>query len=78
MERILKGWNFVRLIRLALGVFITVQSIIAREWLLGFAGLFLTGTALFNVGCCGIYGCQPVIKSNTSPAKDIIYEEVDA
>jgi hypothetical protein len=78
MEKILKGWNFVRVIRFAFGVFIAVQSIITREWLLGFAGLFLTGTALFNVGCCGIYGCQPLIKSNTGPAKEIIYEEVDA
>jgi hypothetical protein len=78
MERILKGWNFVRLIRLALGAFITVQSFITREWLLGFAGLFLTGTALFNVGCCGIYGCQPVIKSHSGQVKEISYEEVDA
>jgi hypothetical protein len=78
MERIIKGWNFVRLIRLALGLFITVQSMMTREWILGFAGLFLTGTALFNIGCCGVYGCEPVIKSNSGAAKDVIYEEVDA
>jgi hypothetical protein len=79
MERILKGWNFVRLIRLGLGVFITVQSVMSREWILGFAGIFLTATALFNVGCCGIYGCQPLIKPGSGPVKnEIIYEEVDA
>ena len=78
MERILKGWNFVRLIRLVLGIYIMIQSFMTREWILGFAGLFLTGTALFNVGCCGVYGCQPMVKANSVPAKEVIYEEVDA
>ena len=78
MERITKGWNFVRLIRLALGLLITVQSLMTREWLAVFAGLFLTGTALFNLGCCGAYGCRPVIRPHSGPAKEIFYEEVDA
>jgi len=76
MERIKKGWNFVRLVRLALGLYITVESALTHEWMLACAGLFLTGTALFNVGCCGIYGCQPTIRSTTGPAKEIIYEEL--
>ena len=78
MERIIKGWNFVRLIRLVLGLYIMVQSVLTKEWILGFAGFFLAGTALFNVGCCGVYGCQPTFKSNSGPAKEIVYEEVDA
>jgi len=78
MERITKGWNFVRWVRLALGLYITVESILTKEWTLACAGLFLTGTALFNIGCCGIYGCQPMLRSNHVPAKEIIYEEVDA
>ena len=78
MERITKGWNFVRLIRLALGLFITVQSLTTRDWTLACAGLFLTGTALFNWGCCGLYGCQPMIKRQSGPAKEMMYEEVDA
>jgi hypothetical protein len=78
MERIIKGWNFVRLIRLVLGLWITVQSLLMGEWIMGCAGLFLTGTALFNLGCCGAYGCQPLVKSGSGPAKEIIYEEMDA
>jgi len=78
MERIIKGWNFVRLVRLALGLYIMIESIMTKEWILACAGLFLTGTAVFNVGCCGAYGCQPMIKSNAGPVKEIIYEEVDA
>ena len=78
MERILKGWNFVRLIRLVLGMYITVQSAMTGEWILGIAGLFLTGMAVWNLGCCGVNGCYPVMKSNPGLVKDIIYEEVDA
>jgi len=78
MERILKGWNFVRLIRLILGIYIIVQSVLTGEWILGFAGLFVTGMGLWNLGCCGMYGCYPVIKSNPRLIKEVIYEELDA
>jgi hypothetical protein len=78
MERILKGWNFVRLVRLVLGLYITVQSVLTAEWILGIAGSFLTGMALWNLGCCDMYSCYHDIKSNPELVKEIIYEEVDA
>lgn len=78
MERILKGWNFIRLIRLIFGVWIVAQAIVEHEWILGLAGIFFAGTALFNVGCCGVNVCQPSIKTNSGVNKEIIYEEVDA
>jgi hypothetical protein len=78
MERILKGWNFIRLIRLVFGIWIGVQAILQQEWMLGFAGIFFAGTALFNVGCCGVNSCQPLVKANPGQTKEIIYEEVDA
>jgi len=78
MDRIAKGWNFVRGIRLALGLYILLQSVLTREWVLACAGLFLSVTAVFNVGCCGIYGCQPMIRAKIDPNKEITYEEVDA
>jgi hypothetical protein len=77
MERILKGWNFMRALRLVLGLYIAVQSVTTGEWMLGIAGLFLSGTALMNIGCCGVNGCQPIVRSNPDPKKEIIYEEVD-
>jgi hypothetical protein len=78
MERITKGWNFMRALRLFLGLYITVQSVITKDWVFITAGLFLTGTALMNIGCCGAYGCQPMIRSDRVPNKEVIYEEVDA
>ncbi len=76
MERILKGWNFVRVIRFVFGLVICWQAIVMKEWMLFFAGLFFTGTALYNVGCCGMAGCQAITKSVKNPDQEIIYEEL--
>jgi hypothetical protein len=81
MERILKGWNFMRVVRLLIGLYAGWQSVVMQEWMLGLAGVFVAGTALMNVGCCGVNSCQPMIKTKTGAAgspKDVIYEEVDA
>jgi hypothetical protein len=78
MENVLKGWNFMRALRLVFGLYITIQAVVTKDWIFALAGLFLTGTALMNVGCCGINGCQPLIRSNAKPDKEVIYEEVDA
>ena len=68
----------MRVVRLVFGLYIGWQSIAMKEWGLGLAGLFIAGTALLNMVCCGIYGCQPLIKKNPAPSKEIIYEEVVA
>jgi len=78
MERILKGWNFMRVIRLLMGLYILAESIRTQDWLFGFAGFFLTATAVWNIGCCGVSGCRPLIRSNAGTGyKEVIYEEVD-
>jgi hypothetical protein len=78
MESILKNWNIVRVIRLLLGLSVCWQSVVMHEWILGFAGIFVAGNALFNVGCCGINGCQIAAKPNPGLTKEISYEEVDS
>lgn len=68
MKNYLKQWNFMRVLRLALGVLITVQGIIANEWLLAGAGAMFTLMPLLNVGCCGESGCSiPASNSNRKP-----------
>ncbi|MBL7931643.1 MAG: hypothetical protein JNL60_07070 [Bacteroidia bacterium] len=80
-NRLLTGWTFMRILRLALGVFMTVQAISGSDFLLGMLGLILLLQAFYNVGCCGTYGCD----INQSPGKqasvpksteDITFEEV--
>lgn len=65
MRNYLRNWDFMRVLRLALGIFIIVQGIIAKEWLLaGIGGLFSL-MPLMNIGCCGVSGCSAAVpKSN--------------
>ena len=75
-QAILHNWNFMRFLRLVAGIAITVQAIIARDMMLGIAGLLFTGMPLFNIGCCGTNGCAAPVKKKTITTKDITYEEV--
>ncbi|MEO5998238.1 MAG: hypothetical protein ABIN89_15935 [Chitinophagaceae bacterium] len=75
-QSILSNWNFLRLLRLVIGVAIIVQGILARDILFGLAGLLFTSMAVFNIGCCGTGGCSVPSKKISQPTKDISYEEV--
>lgn len=62
---LLRGWNFMRVLRLALGIIITVQGIVTREWLLAVMGILFSLMPVLNIGCCGASGCNiPASKSN--------------
>lgn len=79
IQTILSNWNFIRLLRLIFGIATIVQAIMAKEVVFGIAGLLFTGMAIFNIGCCGLGGCNsPNISSKNSNTntKDIAYEEV--
>lgn len=73
------GWDFFRLVRLALGIAALVQAVILQEWVLALAGAFIGGMALANMGC-GVNGCR-MPQNYTTPTqknmKDISYEELD-
>jgi hypothetical protein len=78
MKNILSNWNFMRALRLILGVIIVVQGFEAKEWMYAFAGILLSGMAIANIGCCGVGGCSvPSRKENISSIQnDITYEEI--
>ncbi len=75
-QSILSNFTFIRFLRLAIGIAILVQAVIAKDILLGIAGLLFTGMAVFNVGCCGSGACNISAKKNDQTTKNIIYEEV--
>lgn len=77
IKTIISNWNFMRMLRLLAGIGITVQAMMLRDVLFALAGLLFTGMALFNIGCCGVDGCNAPEKNGTrSSAKEISYEEV--
>ena len=73
---ILSNWSFTRILRLMIGMVILYQAINAGDILIGLAGLFFTGMAVFNMGCCGSGGCYTSVKKDAATSKDITYEEV--
>jgi hypothetical protein len=74
---ILSNWNFMRFLRLGLGIFIIVQSVIVKDLTMGVLGILFTIMPIFNIGCCGVGGCATVPpKRSTETTKDITYEEV--
>ncbi|MBP6024945.1 MAG: hypothetical protein KA762_15250 [Ferruginibacter sp.] len=66
----------MRFLRLAMGIAILVQAVIAKDMLFAFAGIVFTAMPVFNIGCCGTAGCTAPPKKNPDTTKDIIYEEV--
>ena len=73
---ILSNWNFMRFLRLGLGIVIIVQSVIAKDWTMGIVGLLFTAMPVFNIGCCGTGGCNTALKKTAETTKEISYEEV--
>jgi len=92
MKNYLRNWNFMRFLRLAMGVFIIVQGVQTQQWLfiiLGalftlmpllnviILGALFTLMPLLNVGCCAASGCNAPIRSgNKTMPEEINYEEV--
>ncbi|SEH63179.1 hypothetical protein SAMN02927937_00575 [Paenimyroides aquimaris] len=76
MRNYLRNWSFMRVLRLALGIFIVVQGIMTKEWLIvGLGGLFSL-MPLMNIGCCGVSGCSTSVPRSNKKTEDITYEEV--
>lgn len=76
MKQILSNWNFIRFLRLGLGIAIIVQSAMAGNWTIGILGLVFTAMPVFNIGCCGTTGCTSPVKKYSETKKNISYEEV--
>jgi len=74
-QTIFSNWNFLRAMRLLIGLGILAQAVVAKDWLFGLAGIFFTAMPLLNVGCCGVNGCATPVNKKTNN-KEISYEEV--
>jgi len=75
-QAIFSNWDFMRFLRLGLGVAIVVQAAMAGSWAMGIAGLLFTAMPVFNIGCCGSGGCDTPAGKTNGTTDDIQYEEV--
>lgn len=80
MRTILTGWNFMRVLRLGIGIYALVGAWMQQELLLAAAGVFLVAMALFNVGCCAGGACNTGFsrtrKNEQENKETISFEEV--
>lgn len=57
MNRILKNWDLMRIIRLVLGIIIAIYAVTSKEYSFLILGGFLLFQAIMNISCCGSQGC---------------------
>ena len=76
-EQLLSNWNFMRVFRLALGIYIIVQGVQANEWMFIVLGALFSIMPLMNIGCCGTSGCNTTqVSTKNIKNEDVTYEEV--
>lgn len=75
MKAYLRGWNFMRIFRFAVGIFIIVQGYMMYEWLLMGVGAFFTLLPIFNVSC-GSSTCSPAPRRTSKTVDQIEFEEI--
>ncbi len=76
MKNYLRNWDLMRVLRLALGIFIIVQGIMATEWWFVIMGGLFSLMPLLNIGCCSSSGCYAPISKVRKKSDDITYEEI--
>lgn len=72
----LKSWNYMRMLRLALGVFIIAQGLISADGMIIGMGALLSLMSFLNVGCCGVSGCTTGSLKSRKGIDEISFEEV--
>ena len=76
-KTLLTNWNFMRLLRLGLGIYIAIQAVETQSKISMIFAVFFLFQALTNTGCCGSNGCAvPLKKNNSDKTDEIEYEEV--
>jgi len=75
---IFKNWNFVRLLRLAMGIFLVVEAVKSGIWFLIAVGAVFVAMPLLNIGCCASGNCAVTRPSPSSEKNnvEIDYEEI--
>ena len=74
-EILFQNWSFLRLLRLGLGVYITIQAVENQSIFSGVVAVFFIFQAVTNTACCGSNGCAIPIKKNHSDATEKVKSE---
>jgi hypothetical protein len=76
-QTLLTNWNFMRFLRLGIGIYLAIQAIDTQSAFAGVVAVFFLFQAVTNTGCCGSNGCAvPIKKSNTYKTEEVDFEEI--
>ena len=74
---LMSNWNFMRVFRLGVGIFIAIEAIKTQNIFSGLIALFFLYQSIVNTGCCGTQGCATnLMKNNSAKTEDVEFEEV--
>jgi len=73
-ENTFKSWNFLRILRLAMGIFLIVEAVKSGMWFLVCVGVIFVAMPLFNIGCCAAGNCS-LPKGNFREKGDALKDE---
>ncbi len=76
MKNDIRSWNFMRVLRLTLGIIVIVQGVAAQDWRFVVLGGVFSLLPVLNIGCCGTSGCYTTVSKNNKSNEDISYEEI--
>ena len=77
-EKLLTGWDFMRVLRLMLGVYIGIQAILLADTLSGMISIFFLYQAVTNTGCCGVRGCAVPTQEQGQSTQEVTFQEVES
>ncbi|MBI5858395.1 MAG: hypothetical protein HZB42_12195 [Sphingobacteriales bacterium] len=75
-QRILSGWNFIRILYLAAGIMILIQSIAGRQWAGIIVGAYFAAMGLFAIGCAAGKCYYPSQTKNKPEIAEAEFEEI--
>ena len=73
----IENWNLMRLIRLIGGIYFCVGGVMKGDIISGVLGGILLIQAVYNLGCCGVNGCNTNInQKGENKITDVEFEEI--
>ena len=78
MKRFLNSWNYIRVLRLALGIMVFAQGISLNDWMLITTGTLFSLLPVLNLGCCSMGTCKRTrqIIENKKVIENPVYEKI--
>jgi len=80
IDRMRYGWNFLRWLRLSIGIFILIEGIISGVGMFILLGVIFTLMPLLNMGCCSTSSCgidNTPFNKEESEDLEVVYEEIN-